>query len=147
MTYEEVVMDLFENKSGYAFAQCISADFGMGKGIAVKFNEYFDTKNRLKKKYPEYLKEWIETKKHHGCILDGCVLNLVTKERYWGKPSYNSIRGALEDMKIECLLHNIQNVAMPKIGCGLDRLEWDKVSEIIFDVFSDTAITIRVCFL
>jgi hypothetical protein len=34
---------------------------------------------------------------------------------------------------------------MPIIGCGLDRLQWDKVSEIIKDVFKDTDIEILVC--
>lgn len=26
---------------------------------------------------------------------------------------------------------------MPKIGCGLDRLQWDKVKEIIINTFKD----------
>lgn len=36
-------------------------------------------------------------------------------------------------------------IGMPLIGCGLDRLKWDKVSEIIKDVFADTDIEIVVC--
>ena len=31
------------------------------------------------------------------------------------------------------------------IGCGLDRLEWEKVSAIIQEVFSDTGMEILVC--
>lgn len=55
------------------------------------------------------------------------------------------MKQALEMMKRVCKANNINKVAMPRIGCGLDRLEWDKVSEIIQDVFKDTNIEILVC--
>ena len=35
--------------------------------------------------------------------------------------------------------------AMPLIGCGLDRLHWGKVSEMIQVIFKDTDIEILVC--
>ena len=38
-----------------------------------------------------------------------------------------------------------KKIAMPVIGCGLDRLEWSKVSEIIKEVFECTDIEILVC--
>ena len=38
-----------------------------------------------------------------------------------------------------------KKIAMPVIGCGLDRLEWCKVSEIIKEVFEDTDVEILVC--
>ena len=41
----------------------------------------------------------------------------------------------------------IKRLAMPKIGCGLDKLKWEDVSKIIKDVFSDTDIEIIVCYL
>ena len=36
-------------------------------------------------------------------------------------------------------------LAMPVIGCGLDKLEWSRVSEIIKLVFEKTDIDILVC--
>ena len=36
-------------------------------------------------------------------------------------------------------------IAMPQIGCGLDRLKWKDVSDVIKDVFADTDIEILVC--
>ena len=50
MIYKEEVRDLFSVPDDYYFAQCISADFTMGKGIAVEFNKRFDMKNKLRKK-------------------------------------------------------------------------------------------------
>lgn len=35
-------------------------------------------------------------------------------------------------------------VLFSRIGCGLDRLDWDKVSAILGEVFEDTDIKITV---
>ena len=48
-------------------------------------------------------------------------------------------------MKKICLEKNIKKLAMPLIGCGIDGLEWDKVSTIVKDVFEDTDLDIWVC--
>lgn len=73
-------------------------------------------------------------------------INLVTKEKYWHKPTLVAIRQALESAK-EYTDHSPQmrKIAMPKIGCGLDKLKWEDVSEIIKDVFKDTDVEILVC--
>jgi hypothetical protein len=34
---------------------------------------------------------------------------------------------------------------MPEIGCGLDKLQWGKVKEIINNEFYNTPIEITVC--
>ena len=47
-------------------------------------------------------------------------------------------------MKEHILKYNVKEIAMPQIGIGLDRLEWGKVKEIIYDLFSDTNIRMIV---
>lgn len=140
-------MDLFSVGDEYTLAHCISADFALGKGIAAEFNRRFKLKSALKHDHYYYQMEWVRTGREHGCIYENGVLNLVTKERYFEKPTYESLEGALEDAKVECLLHNIRKIAMPKIGCGLDKLRWNRVRTIIFDVFEDTEIEIKVCYI
>ena len=150
MVYSEVSEDLFNNAGEYALAHCISADCKLGKGIDVEFAKRFNTKNLLQIEYPNYVDRF----NSHSClIIDNGkygtgtdVLNLVTKKYYYNKPTIESMRGALEDMKVECLLRGIKKVAMPKIGCGLDRLSWNDVKNAIFEVFSDTNMEIKVCF-
>lgn len=34
--------------------------------------------------------------------------------------------------------HGVKKIAMPKIGCGLDRLQWPDVEARIRSVFDDT---------
>lgn len=145
MTYKEEIRDLFTVPKEYYLAHCISADFGMGKGIVIEFNKRFDMKRKLQSKYPDYVNEWHHNNWCGDCILDGRVLNLITKERYFHKPTYDSLKSALLACWSECFHNDIKKIAMPTIGCGLDRLQWDKVSEIIKDIFKDTDIEILVC--
>jgi hypothetical protein len=152
MKFTEEYMNLFDNTNDYALVQCLSADFAYGgarAGIAAEFNRRFNTKAYLSEKYPDFYADWTANGKTHGCVVadrDYIVLNLITKERYFNKPTLETMRGALEDMKVECLLRNINKIAMPKIGCGLDKLAWNDVKKCISDTFFDTNIKIKVCF-
>lgn len=103
LVFIQMKRDLFSMPNGsYFLAQCISADFGMGKGIAVQFNKYFDMKNRIRKEHPDYLKRWEDEGKTGDCIRIGSVLNLITKKRYWEKPDYESLKAALLAMRSIC---------------------------------------------
>ena len=117
----------------------------MGKGIVVEFNKRFDMKRRLLTKYPYYFDQYTHKRIGGDCLLEARVLNLITKERYFHKPTIITMRLALEKMKQICLENNIKKIAMPVIGCGLDRLNWNDVSEQIKNVFADTDVEILVC--
>lgn len=145
MIYNEEVRDLFSVSEDYYLAHCISADFGMGKGIVVEFNKRFDMKQILQTKYPDFINQWSHNGWTYHCLLEGRVFNLITKERYFHKPTYDTLYGALLTMKQLAEFYKVTKIAMPVIGCGLDRLEWFKVSEIIRDVFKATDIEILVC--
>lgn len=147
MVYNEEFRDLFGVPNDYYLAQCISADFGMGKGIAVEFNKHFDIKNILTYKYTNFLRYWDDKEDEckGSCILEGRVFNLITKRNFWSKPTYSTLTRSLEGMKILAVNNGVNKIAMPLIGCGLDKLEWDKVSEIIKDIFNDTDMEILVC--
>ena len=145
MTYQEEKRDLFSVSDDYYLAHCISADFGMGKGIVVEFNKRFDMKRILQRTYPDYLNEWTRYKKIGDCIQQGKVFNLITKERYYQKPTYRSLATALIEMRDLCYEIHVDKLAMPMIGCGLDKLEWSKVRDLIDDIFRGMDIKILVC--
>lgn len=150
MLYNEVHKDLFLNTQDYCLAHCISADFGMGAGIVIEFNKRFHMKAILKDMFHgNYLNQWdanlAQNKPTGTCIKVGRVLNLITKREYWSKPTYATLSQALIAMKNIAIHNNISKIAMPLIGCGLDKLEWNKVSTIIKDIFQDTNIEILVC--
>lgn len=143
--YKEEVKDLFSVPEDYYLTHCISADFGMGKGIVVEFNKRFNMKQKVTELYPDGFRDQDGCYEPIGCVLIDRVFNLITKKRYFDKPTYYSLEGALYFMREICQDNGIKKVAMPVIGCGLDRLQWDKVSEIIKKTFSDLDIEILVC--
>ena len=145
MQYREEVRDLFSVSDDYYLTHCISEDFTLGAGIAVEFNKRFDMRRKLNEEFPDFSDYMNHYRLQGECILIDRVLNLVTKQKYYHKPTYKSMKKALQFMKRVCEANNIQRVAMPLIGSGLDKLQWDKVSKIIQDVFEDTDIEILVC--
>jgi len=132
--------DLFTIPQGYYLAHCIAADFALGAGIAKAFTEVYNMRNKLKTLFP--MGEEVGT-----AVLVDNVFNLITKERSFGKPTYAALREALEDMKEQMEERMITKLAMPLIGCGLDKLEWDAVEPMIREVFNDTDVEIIVCYL
>lgn len=146
MVYQEVVGDLFSednNKDAY-FVHCISADFALGKGIAVEFVHRYDVRYKLQTRYPNYLDTFQRHRIGGDCLLVDRVFNLITKEHYWEKPTIITMRLALLKLKELCLQNDVKIIVMPKIGSGLDRLPWKMVSEQIKNIFNDTNINITV---
>lgn len=145
LNYKEEERDLFTAPGSYHLVQCISADFAMGKGIAVQFNEHFNTKENLKKKYGDMRCEWDNSENKGFCVQDGRVFNLVTKKRCFLKPTEATMQNALECLRKQVQEQNIKYLAMPRIGAGLDKMQWGTVRDIIIKVFGDDDITILVC--
>lgn len=145
MKYEEKIMDLFSVGNDYHLAHCISSDFAMGAGIVLEFNRRFNMKNILRNKYYNYVGYWDFSNNKGFCIKEGRVLNLITKRLYWQKPTITTLTNALIEMRKECINNGIKKIAMPLIGCGLDRLSWNDVSNAIKTVFNNTDIEILVC--
>lgn len=141
MILKEENRDLFGVSEKYHLAHCISSDCAMGAGIAVQFNERFNLREKLLAKYDSNQRSF------PTCILEGRVLNLITKERYWHKPTYGTLVTSLNKMREIVILNKIKYVAMPKIGCGLDGLKWGRVRKYIEATFGDLEVEILVCYL
>lgn len=148
MIYKEEYRDLFSVSDDYYLAHCISADFKLGAGIAVQFNKKYSCKDRLFNLFPgSRTLYWdkLQDRFKGMCVFTDPVYNLITKRNYWDKPTLITIKNALSWMKEDCEIRGIKKIAMPMIGCGLDKLKWDDVSKIIKDVFEDTDVEILVC--
>ena len=131
--------DLFTVPQGYYLAQCISADFALGAGIAKTFDKVYNMRFKLFRDYDGY-----EYEGGDALLVDN-VFNLVTKPKCYHKPTYEPLRESLEVMKHIMELGAITKLAIPKLGCGLDKLDWDEVYDIICEVFEDTDVDILVC--
>ena len=136
--YEEVKGNLFDSDPVGALAHCVSQDFAMAAGIALQFRDRYGNTELLKQQEVQiggFALLNIESKS---------IFYLVTKSKYNHKPTYAALKASLTAMRNHCAQRNIWSIAMPKIGCGLDRLNWFRVSRIIKDVFSNTGMWIRI---
>lgn len=147
MNYTEKRGNLFELADEYVLAHCISLDCKMGAGIATEFNlRYRGMKEMLVSKISNY-------NLSVPCTIPAFskgqlkVINLITKNKYYDKPTYDNITKTIIQMKEICIRQNVKKLAIPKIGCGLDKLKWTRVKSIILDVFKDTDIEIAVRYL
>lgn len=131
--------DLFTVPQGYYLAHCISADFALGAGIAKTFDKVYNMRFKLFRDYDGY-----EYDGGDALLVDN-VFNLVTKPKCYHKPTYESLRESLEVMKRIMDLGAITKLAMPRIASGLDKLSFDKVLDIINEVFADTNVEILIC--
>lgn len=155
MVFKEIKEDLFNIPDEYAIVHCISSDFALGAGIAKAIDEKYGVKDLLKKYYTNanpYITinndDWIGMALYCESELNGRIIyNLVTKSKYWQKPTYESLMCCLADLVDNCLDEKITKLVMPRIGCGLDKLDWNIVRDCIKLVFNDTDIEIIVCSL
>lgn len=137
----EVRQDLFalDYRNEWSLCHCISEDLAMGKGIAVIFRDTFGGVDELRRQ---------SRRVGEVAVLpsgDCSIFYLITKSKYWNKPSYSDLEKTLGELRISLVDKKLTKLAMPKIGCGLDGLEWRKVRAIIERVFAGSGIELRVC--
>lgn len=72
------------------------------------------------------------------------IYYLVSKNETYSKPTYQDLSYSLEAMRKHMSENNVSKLAMPRIGCGIDGLQWDKVSDLIKEVFKDESVEITV---
>jgi len=59
----------------------------------------------------------------------------------------DTLEKSLEALCSHARANDVKKLAIPRLGCGLDKLNWDKVSELIEDIFSQSDIEITVYYL
>lgn len=130
--------DLFTCPASVSLCHCVSRDFRLGFGIAKTFRANFGRIDELKAS---------------GAPVGGIavlregnrfIYNLVTKEKYSELGNYETLRQSLEKMRSHALAHGVHHIAMPRIGCGIDQLQWAAVRTLLKNVFQHDAIAITV---
>lgn len=143
MEYYEKKGNLFELSDEYSLVQCIAQIDNWKYGIVADFDKNF-------KGMKSYCEKEIKTNSlKFPCVIpynynNMTVFNLVTKKIYKGKPNYITITKCIEEMALMCQELDIKYLGMPKIGCGLDNLQWGMVREIIQKKFENIDIEIQV---
>ena len=124
--------NLFESKD--SLAHCISSDVKMSAGIA----------RSVKRKFPFNFPESTNSSLFVQQLDNRFIYHLVTKKRFFQKPTYDSLRQSLQAMTKHGNNYKVTHISMPKAGCGLDRLEWHKVERLIKKICAQSSLTIIV---
>lgn len=108
--------------SDRTIAHCVSEDFLMEESVSKMI------KNR-------YGMQGINVESLHciGWKFIGIkyIVYLIVKEKFWMKPTMLDMKRTIVNLRQWCQEHNIDKLAIPRIGCGLDRLYWNDIVPII----------------
>ena len=147
----EVNGDLFSEpytKGEDIYVHCVSSDFALGAGIAKIFREKFpifvERKQEMIRKFPKAKLSGLFSVASNGYI----IVNLVTKKNYWDKPTYETMETSLRSLRQYIMQRpHIKRVLMPRIGCGLDRLDWSRVRVMIENILEKVDVEVKVFYL
>ena len=72
------------------------------------------------------------------------IYSLVHEERFYDKPDLSTLSRTLEELKIHASTNGVSTIALPKLGCGLDQMNWQEVVKLFRDIFADADVQIIV---
>ena len=72
------------------------------------------------------------------------IYNLVTKERFCDKPNLSPLSKTLGAKKIHASVKGVSAIAIPKLRCGLDQMNWQEVVKLLRDIFASADVQIVV---
>ena len=105
----------------------------MSKGFAELFSQQVpgirDTCRRTKLLTGQTFLFWDHTSNRY-------LYNLVTKTKCSEKPNLPTLLLTLEEMESHARLFGISTISIPKIGCGLDQMNWQEVVKPLRDFFA-----------
>lgn len=138
----EIHGDLFRAEGVYGLripnihiVHCVSSDYVLGAGIAKEIERRYQVRTPLKIHgrgvYPD-------------CLVVNNIINMVTKDKCWNKPRIEDFDMALRMVSSYCVANGITQLIMPRIGCGLDKLNWSTNKELINKYLVDVGINVRV---
>ncbi|KAK4873400.1 hypothetical protein RN001_015429 [Aquatica leii] len=73
------------------------------------------------------------------------VFYLVTKKYSRTKMLYKNLWQTLWNLRREMEFHHVKKLAVPKLACGLDQLNWRTVRNMLEVVFRGTGVQVLVC--
>ena len=124
-----------------SIGHCIFADAQLSKGFAQFLSERVPRLRRTCRR-ANLLKDqvfpfWDSSSRRY-------IYNLVTKEKYLDKPDLQTLATTLQSMQSHATMHGVSTIAIPKIGCGLDQMNWQDVVKLLRDIFAYSDVQIVV---
>lgn len=141
MPVEIISRNIFSLPHRTPLVHCVINCFSMSAGLAKAVKHQFGGRSSLLD-YPHPHLGGIGVTMTHGKM----VIHLVTKRQYYHKPTFATLESSMRNLREYCEDLNITEISMPYfISCGLDRLYWPDVYDLILDLFQNSSITVYIC--
>ncbi|XP_026291818.2 ADP-ribose glycohydrolase OARD1-like [Frankliniella occidentalis] len=133
--------NILKAAENYSIAHCVGKDLLLSDGIARNIKETFSLE--------ETINEMKEDPIEVGDILPiqqdkNYILNIVTKELSRDKPTWNNFKKSIKRLPEICSDLGISKICMPRIGSGLDGLNWPKVLKLLEGIFENEDIEVYI---
>lgn len=153
MTLEVVINDLLKMPKEYVIAHAIdSHEVAFGAGASRAICEMFPD---IREKCLEFANDNFNCTNFVYRYTNGeqVIYNMFVKSHCWynamnkmtQEEYLNNVKTCLTFLKKEMIMRGEKHLAIPQIGCGLDRCRWKDIEAIINFVFEDTDIDVKVC--
>ena len=126
-------------------AHCVSADLALGAGIAKKMDDAYHIKDQIKTGMEQLERDG---ESFHvpfpGVVRTGNIYNVVTKQKYFHKPTNKDFTSAFVHLRNMMLSEKVYSVVMPEVGSGLDRLDKSWVFSTLSSIFLGSPISVTM---
>ena len=130
---------MFNCPSSHSLAHCISADAKMSKGIAKQFVSNFPLICTLRGRRNTVGTAVVVPANNRF------IYNLVSKQKYWMKPSLASLFSSLTSMYQHASQNGVYDISMPKIASGCDGLDFEMhVLPMINSLFHGSSVSVHI---
>lgn len=121
---------------------CVSADLTMSKGVAEQLVSKFPMLKSIRSGPSPQMGDVITLWQSEWQPIT--IFNLVTKLRYDHKPTTHTLEKTLRELLRIVKRNNIHKLSLPRIGCGLDKLDWEETKILLGKVFEDSGVVLVV---
>ena len=133
--------DLFTCPPTSSMAHCVSQDLRMTQGIAHRFRTVFGRVEDLYSQLPRVGGVVCLT------LSNSFIYYVITKTYFYQKPQLNDYFAALHSLRALVLSHNVTELAIPQLGCGLDCIPTPLFYSALRSIFCGDSIIITVYIL
>jgi len=117
-------------------AHCASEDLKMSAGVA---KELVQRDPGLKLTKPRRVGEASII-----IVNNRLIFTLITKAFFHSKPNYQDFESSLISMRNFMVFFKIKRLAIPKLGSGLDKLNWELCLDLIIQTFIRDSVEIVI---
>ena len=128
--YTELNKDLFDFPAYYFLSYGVPADLSLGSETARRLNLYYHFVESISNNFE--MRKAGETYLYHNLFI------LLISNRKFAPITMDTLESCIKELALYCINEEIHYLAMPRIGSGKGKLDWEDVRSMIIRTFNET---------